>query len=301
MERIEGVPIRQAPESPERKEAARQLLESFYRQIMTEGFFHADPHPGNLMWADDKVYLLDMGMTGELDADLREQLMLLLMAFWQDDVDFLTDVTLMLAHGSDRDDLDVSAVSHDLGRLMARYRGVPLSELQLGPILQEMTEISLSHRIPLPASMTLTAKAMAQMQLATGELDPELDPFDVAGKFLMRTLTGGLREKLNPRRIFYQAQKLRVRLTRMAEAIERLVGARPGPRMRIDFGAQRLEATVRRAGYRLTFGLIAGASFLGAAIASTAQQATNWLPITLVVVGGVFVLAFLLDLLRRRE
>lgn len=301
MERIEGVPIRRAEDTPERREAARQLLESFYRQIMTEGFFHADPHPGNLLWADDKVYLLDMGMIGELDADLREQLMLLLMAFWQEDVDFLTDVTLMLAHGAERDDLDVSAVSHDLGRLMARYRDVPLSELQLGPILQEMTEISLHHRIPLPASMTLTAKAMAQMQLATGEMDPDLDPFDVAGKFLMRTLTGGLREKINPRRIFYQAQKLRVRLTRMAEAIERLVGARPGPRMRIDFGAQRLEATVRRAGYRLTFGLIAGGSFLGAAIASTAQQVTEWLPVTLVVVGGVFVLAFLFDLLRRRE
>ncbi|HSM01506.1 MAG TPA: universal stress protein, partial [Acidimicrobiia bacterium] len=225
----------------------------------------------------------------------------LLMAFWQEDVDFLTDVTLMLAHGAEREDLDVAAVTHDLGRLMAKYRNVPLSDLQLGPILQEMTEISLRHRIPLPASMTLTAKAMAQMQLATGEMDPDLDPFDVAGKFLMRTLTGGLREKLNPQRIFYQSQKLRVRLTRMAEAIERLVGARPGPRMRIDFGAQRLEATVRRAGYRLTFGLIAAGSFLGAAIASTAQRVTDWLPITLVSVGGAFVLAFLFDLFRRRE
>jgi predicted unusual protein kinase regulating ubiquinone biosynthesis (AarF/ABC1/UbiB family)/nucleotide-binding universal stress UspA family protein len=301
MERIEGVAIRNAPDSPARKEAARQLLESFYRQIMSEGFFHADPHPGNLMWADDKVYLLDLGMVGLLDPDLREQLMLLLLAFWQEDVSFLTDVTLMLAAGAERDDLDVGAIEAELGSLMARYRDVPLSELQLGPILQEMTEISIRHRIPLPASMTLTAKAMAQMQLATGELDPDLDPFDVAGKFLMRTLTGGIREKINPQRIFYQAQKLKVRITRMVEAIERLVGARPGPRMRIDFGAEKLEATVRRAGNRLTFGLIAAGAFLGAAIASTAEQTADWLPLTLVATGFAFVIALLLDMFRRRD
>lgn len=301
MERIDGVAIRNAPDSPARKEAARQLLESFYRQIMSEGFFHADPHPGNLMWADDKVYLLDLGMVGLLDPDLREQLMLLLLAFWQEDVSFLTDVTLMLAAGAERDDLDVGAIEGELGSLMARYRDVPLSELQLGPILQEMTEISIRHRIPLPASMTLTAKAMAQMQLATGELDPDLDPFDVAGKFLMRTLTGGIREKINPQRMFYQAQKLKVRITRMVEAIERLVGARPGPRMRIDFGAEKLEATVRRAGNRLTFGLIAAGAFLGAAIASTAAQTADWLPLTLVSTGFAFVIALLLDIFRRRD
>ncbi|MEX2419632.1 MAG: AarF/UbiB family protein [Acidimicrobiia bacterium] len=301
MERIDGVAIRNAPDSPARKEAARQLLESFYRQIMSEGFFHADPHPGNLMWADDKVYLLDLGMVGLLEPDLREQLMLLLLAFWQEDVSFLTDVTLMLAAGAERDDLDVGAIEAELGSLMARYRDVPLSELQLGPILQEMTEISIRHRIPLPASMTLTAKAMAQMQLATGELDPDLDPFDVAGKFLMRTLTGGIREKINPQRMFYQAQKLKVRVTRMVEAIERLVGARPGPRMRIDFGAEKLEATVRRAGYRLTFGLIAAGALLGAAIASTADRTSDWLPVTLVVTAFAFVLALLVDMLRRRD
>ena len=299
MERIEGVPIRKAPQSPARKEAARQLLESFYRQIMTEGFFHADPHPGNLMWADDTVYLLDLGMVGELAPDLREQLMLLLLAFWQEDVDFLTDVTLMLAPGAERDDLDVEALSGELGTLMAKYRDVPLSELQLGPILQEMTEISLRHRMPLPASMTLTAKAMAQMQLATGELDPDLDPFEVAGRFLTRSLTGGLREKLNPQRLFYEAQKLRVRFNRMIEALERLVGARPGPRMRIDFGAEKLEATVRRAGYRITFGLISAGAFLGAAIASTTARVAEWMPVTLVGIGGVFALAFLFDLARR--
>ena len=160
---------------------------------MVDGFFHADPHPGNLMWQpdEDRLYFLDLGMVGEVGAEMREQLMLLLMAFWQEDVGFLTDVSLMLSGAIDRSDLDVDAFSEEIGALMAKNRTTSLKDIQLGPVLQEMTEISLRHDVPLPASLTLTGKALAQMQLAAAQLDPELDPFDVAGKFLMRTVLHG--------------------------------------------------------------------------------------------------------------
>ena len=74
MEEIQGIPVTQAPEGPERIEAARQLLESYYKQIMVDGFFHADPHPGNLMWWKDHIYILDFGMVGAVDANVREHL-----------------------------------------------------------------------------------------------------------------------------------------------------------------------------------------------------------------------------------
>src|SRR5207244_8277840 len=115
MQEIQGVPIRQAPDGDARKEAARQLLESYYAQILTDGFFHADPHPGNLMWWQDKIYFLDFGMVGELGPEIRELLMLLLMAFWQEDVGFLTDVSLMLAGAIDRSDLDLTAFQDEIG------------------------------------------------------------------------------------------------------------------------------------------------------------------------------------------
>ena len=118
-------------------------------------------------------------------------MMLLLMAFWQQDVGFLTDVTLMLAGAIDRSDLDTDAFSAEIGALMARYHGASLKDIQLGPVLQEMTEIALRHNVPLPASLTLTGKALAQMQLAAAQLDPELDPFDIAGRFLMRSVIAG--------------------------------------------------------------------------------------------------------------
>jgi ubiquinone biosynthesis protein len=301
MEEIRGVAIRNAPEGLERKEAARQLLESYYRQILTEGFFHADPHPGNLLWWRDRIYFLDFGMVGEIGPDLRENLMLLLMSFWQEDVAFLSDVTLMLAGGAERADLDVAGFQAELGALMARYRNASLREIQLGPILQEITEVSIRHDVPLPASLALTGKAMAQMQLATAELDPELDPFEVAGSFLMRGVLGRVRERMDPKKLFYEGQKLRVRLTRIAEAFERLAGARPGPKLQVNFAAERLEDTIRRAGRRLAMGIIAGAALLGTAMTASSARVAGWVPVSLGIVGGIFTLSLVVDLFRRKR
>jgi ubiquinone biosynthesis protein len=301
MQEIQGVSIREAPEGSERKEAARQLLESYYRQILTDGFFHADPHPGNLMWWDGTIYFLDFGMVGEVGPEMRQQLMLLLMAFWQEDVTFLTDVTLMLAGAADRSDLDIGAFQEELGDLMAKYRNVSLREIQLGPILQEITEISIRHDVPLPASLALTGKAMAQMQLATAELDPELDPFSVAGTFLMRSFTQRVSQQVDPKKLFYEAQKVRIRLVRLIEAFERLAGARPGPKLQVNFRAEGLEATVRRAGRRLAVGLIAGAALLGTAITASSTHVARWVPVALGAIGAVFVGGLVIDLLRRNR
>jgi ubiquinone biosynthesis protein len=300
MQEIQGIPISKAPDGAARKEAARQLLESYYKQILVDGFFHADPHPGNLMWWNDTIYFLDFGMVGEVGPEMREQLMLLLMAFWQEDVGFLTDVSLMLSGAIDRNDLDVDAFRAEIGELMGTYRTASLAEIQLGPVLQEMTEISLRHGVPLPASLTLTGKALAQMQLATAALDPELDPFDVAGAFLMRSVFKEMGGKMDPKAIFYQVQKFKVRALRVVESVERLIGARPGQKLEVNFRAASLEDTIRRAGRRLTLGLIAGAAVLASGLTGLSERVSPWIPVTFGVVGGLLTLGVVIDIVRKR-
>ena len=98
MQEIQGIPLLQAPAGEPRRQAARQLLEAYYQQVLTAGFFHADPHPGNLMWWNDTIYLLDLGMVGEVDAGMRQALLLLLLlGFWQEDTAFLAEAMLGLA------------------------------------------------------------------------------------------------------------------------------------------------------------------------------------------------------------
>jgi predicted unusual protein kinase regulating ubiquinone biosynthesis (AarF/ABC1/UbiB family)/nucleotide-binding universal stress UspA family protein len=302
MQDIGGGPASSAPEGPARKEAARQLLESFYKQILVDGFFHADPHPGNLMWQpeEEALYFLDLGMIGEVGPDLREHMMLLLMAFWQDDPGFLTDVTLMLTGAINRPDLDVEAFQNEIGALMAKNRSASLKDIQLGPVLQEMTEIALRHDVALPASLTLTAKALAQMQLAAATLDPDVDPFDVAGKFLMRTVVRSMGAKLDPTSLFYQTQRFKVRFQKVVEAIERLIGARPGQKLEVNFRAATLETTIRRAGRRLALSLTAGAATLATALTAVSERVAGWVPVAFGVVAGALMFALVVDLLRKR-
>ena len=296
MQEIGGVALHDAPHDETTKKAARQFLESYYKQLLTEGFFHADPHPGNLKWWNDTLYYLDFGMVGEISPDVRENLMMLLLAFSQRDVAFLTDVSLSLAGAGNRADVDVEGFREALGLLMARYQGLSLKDMQMGPILQEMTEISLRYEVPLPAALTLTGKAMAQMQLATAELDPDLDPFEVASSYLFNQVTANVRGRLDLQRLFYDAQKFKVRVTRLIESFERLTGARAGPKLQVGFRAERLEATVARTGRLLAFAIIAGAALLGAAMVASLGRMPVWVPISLAALGVAFVVMLLRDL-----
>jgi ubiquinone biosynthesis protein len=299
MDEVVGRPLREAPPGEARLEAARQMLEAFYRQVLHEGFFHADPHPGNLLWADDRIHLLDLGMVGSLDEDSRELLLLLLLAFWREDADFLADVLLMLGQGPA--DLDLEALRADLRAWVERFRVGSFGEIQLGPMLDEMIEIAARHGIRLPASLAMTGKAFGQMQLAVAELDPELDPFSAVGAFMFRGLREGLRGALDPQRVVYEAQKLKLRASRLLEGIERLSGARPGAGLQIELrGSRTLEDAIRRAGRRIALAFAGGASLLAAVLAAAAGSIDTWVPITLGVTAGLAAIALGLDLLNRR-
>jgi predicted unusual protein kinase regulating ubiquinone biosynthesis (AarF/ABC1/UbiB family)/nucleotide-binding universal stress UspA family protein len=300
MQEIQGIPIKQAPAGSARVEAAHQLLESYYKQIIVDGFFHADPHPGNLMWWKDRIYFLDFGMVGAIGSDLREHLLLLLMALWQEDAAFLTDVTLMMTGAVNRRDLNVPKFQSEVGDVMTKFRSVDLSEMQIGPILQEMSVVSLRHGVPLPASLTLAIKALAQVQLATAELDPTLDPFDVAGKFLMRSVVKRMGTVLNPKTLVYQSLKLKVRALRVIEAVETLVGARSGEKLVVNFRANTLEDIVHHTGRRLALGLTAAASVLASGLTVMSTGVVEWVPITFGIVAGLLTVGLIIDLLRGR-
>jgi ubiquinone biosynthesis protein len=300
LERIDGVPITQAPAGEARSEAARQLVESYFRQILTEGFFHADPHPGNMLWWNDRVYFLDLGMVGEVPPETRELVLLLLMAFWQEDAGFLTEVVLQLGGDDQRADIDLAGLREELGALLGTYRHASLGELELGPILQSITETASRHGVRLPASLALTGKALAQMQSAAAVLDPTLDPFAAVGTFVLRDLLTRLRGSADPKRMFYEGQKLRIRAIRLVEAFERVTGARPGQKLQVHFRGTELEEVVRGAARRVSLGLTGAAAILGAAVTASADV-DSWVPVVFGSAGASLTGLLLLDVFRRRR
>ena len=297
LEEIPGVPVREMP-GPERHDVARQLLEFYYRQILVDGFFHADPHPGNMLWWDGRVYFLDFGMVGELTPEMRGHLLLLLPAFWQEDVSFLAEVVLMMA-GPDAEMADAAGLEADLAQLLRRYRHASLGEIQLGPLIQEIAQSATSHGVRLPASLVLTGKALAQMQLTATELDPQLDPFSLIGRFLMRNLLRRAEAGIEPKRLFYDIQKLKVRGERMIESFERITGARPGHRFQVDVrGISWMEQTIRIAARRLSLAVTAGSALIATGATAAATHLATWVPITLGCIGGAFAALLVLDLLK---
>ena len=299
LEWVDGVPVTQAPAGEARAEAARELVESYFRQILSEGFFHADPHPGNMLWANERVYFLDLGMVGEVQPETRELILLLLMAFWQEDAGFLTEVVLQLGGDVHRADIDLAGLREELGALLGTYRHASLQELELGPILQSVTEISARHGVRLPASLALTGKALAQMQTAAAVLDPTLDPFSAVGSFVLRDLLTRLRGSADPKRMFYEGQKLRVRAIRLVEAFERVTGARPGQKLQVHFRGTELEDVIRGAALRLSLGLTGAAAILGSAVTASAETVDAWVPVAFGGAGAFLTGMLVLDVLRR--
>ena len=300
LEEIAGIPVREIPQGRERGEAARQLLECYYRQILSEGFFHADPHPGNMLWTDGRIFFLDFGMVGELSPEMRGQLLLLLLAFWQEDVPFLTEVVLIMA-GPEADNADHAGLEADLGHLLERYRHASLGEISLGPLMQEIAHTSTQHGVRLPAPLVLTGKALAQMQLAVTELDPKLDPFSVVGRFLIKNFVRRAQASTDPKRLFYDAQKLKVRGERVIQALERIIGARPGERLEVDIrGITPLERTIRIVARQLALAITAGSSLIACGATASAPHVARWVPISLGSAGALIASVLLFDLVRRR-
>ena len=220
------------------------------------------------------MYFLDFGMVGEVEPRMRELMLLLLLAFWREDAAFLAEVdadALRRAGAARRRHRRARA------RLRRSHRPLPqrqrrCGDIDIGAMLEEMADIGARHRIRLPAALALSGKAFGQMQLAVAALDPGLDAFSVIGKFMLRGVGERLRDVSDPQKLFYEAQKLKVRVNRLIESVERMTGARPGGRMQVEFiGSEQIEAAIMRTGRRL---VMAGALTAGAVawLASTSAR-----------------------------
>ncbi len=280
MDEVVGVPVDEAPFSDERTAAARELLASFFHQVLGAGFFHADPHPGNLMWADDRLWLIDLGMVGELDASTRHQLMMLLLAFWQGDGAFLADLLLNLGQSSStrfaNGPVDVEGLGGALSDLATAVKGASLADLEVGPLLEQMTQIALRYHVELPVGLALVAKAMSQVQLTVTDLAPDQDLFAEARRLYLRETMARATERVDPATWMYEFEKLRRGLDTIIEAGAVAIGARPGQRLQIGFSSEQIERSVTRAGRAVSLGFSGGMAILGAAIAVTSHRTPKW-------------------------
>ena len=189
MEFVDGVKISEL----ERLEAAgldRKMITergaNFYlRQIFDHGFFHADPHPGNIFALPGNVIcLLDFGMMGIVDRQTREDFVDLVDAVVHRDESRTSRVILRLTDWDDEPDRQ--ALDRDVSDFLGRHLYKPLKDIKIGKLLQDLLEVASRHQLRIPPDIFLMMKALATVEGVAVMLDPDFDMISTAAPFIER-------------------------------------------------------------------------------------------------------------------
>lgn len=179
---------------------ARNLSQCFLHQFFEMGLFHADPHPGNLLFRPPGgITLFDFGMVGRLDEELIGRLVVALVAAVNLEVDVVIDVLADLeAIGRTT---ERRALRRDLLDLLEKYHGLPLKRFDLSAVFREVTEVVRRHDVTLPRDFVLLMKSLATVSGVVLQLDPEFNILELLQPRLKRLLA----ERVSPRRLFRMA------------------------------------------------------------------------------------------------
>lgn len=162
----------------DRKQVAENGVKSILKQIFEYGFFHADPHPGNIFVLPDNVIApIDFGMMGRIDDEMREDLLNILRGIVDKDAYRITRVLLKI--GLIEDLVNSRALQRDILDLLDRYHGIPLNQIDAAVPLNEFMELIREHHIKLPSDMVMMLRALVISEAVGVKLYPEFNLFDL--------------------------------------------------------------------------------------------------------------------------
>lgn len=309
MEYMDGIMLNQREVLLSRgyklKGIAQKLVDSMLNQIFIEGFFHADPHPGNLMiMKDETLAYLDFGMVGRLHGDMKEHLASLIIALMRKNTDSMVraiDKLGMIPEG-----INMSVLHGDLDRLRDEYYDIPFSRISIGKALSDLFGVAQRHQITLPPDIILLGKALVTLEGVIEHLDPNISIIDMAEPFGRKLV----REKLNTRRL---RGKLSSGVSHLVESIIELPGQARLLTSIINKGKLKLEVSVPEVDQvmkkldqisnRLSFSivLLAFSILMVGLIVGAALSDQKWnIPIVEIglVVAGLMVVWFIIHIIR---
>ncbi|HWR07391.1 ABC1 kinase family protein [Sporomusa sp.] len=199
-EYIEGIKISKSEKLEQQGYNLSLLAERFakgiFHQIFMEGFFHGDPHPGNVVVLPGEIIaFLDFGMVGRLSAEMKYNLSSVVIGLMRQNSDDLTKAIFRI--GVVPDTVNRLQLREDIDLLQEKYYGVPLSKVSLGEAISSIFAVSLKHKIKIPADLVLVGKALLTMEGVVEKLDPGLSILDIAEPFGQKLLL----ERLHPKNL----------------------------------------------------------------------------------------------------
>ena len=247
---------------------AEELCRAYLHQTLVDGFFHADPHPGNVFLTEDgRLALLDLGMVARLGPEMQEHLLRLLLAVSEGRSD--DAATLMIRIGQTAERFDEGAFRSQASDLVLNVRNRSVSDFQQGRVLLEIARIAADHSIRVPRELTMLGKALLNIDRVATHIDPEFDPSASIRRNAIEIAQRRMRKRLSPARLVSGllemtdfAERLPQRLNAMVDAV-----ARNDFRIRVDaIDEVTLMVGIQKVANRIALGLVLAALIVGAAL-----------------------------------
>jgi ubiquinone biosynthesis protein len=271
---IEGVPLGDVAgltaAGADRPVLARLGAQAVLKMMFEDGFFHADPHAGNVFWLPgDRLALIDFGMVGRLSEARRAQLVELMQGLVERDTADVVEV--LLAWAADAQ-IDEAALAEDIDALIDSYHGVALGQLQFGRLLSEVMALLREHHLVLPADLALVIKVFVTLEGMGRQLDPEFDMATEAAPFLSDSVRRRYRPRALARRGWRAAGEAVKLLQSLPRELRQLLQTVRKGRFNVHIDLDRLKRfgeQVEHSINRLTIGIITAALIIGSSIVMT--------------------------------
>ncbi len=254
---------------------ATDLFRAYLDQVLVHGFFHADPHPGNVfVTRDHRLALIDLGMIGHVAPQMQEQLLKLLLAVSDGRGEDAAAIGATI--GQRLDNYDPRAYTREVSRLVALIASQPIQNAAMGRAILQITRISTEHGVRQPPELSLLGKTLLHLDEVARTLAPDFDPNAEVRSHATSLLRQRMLRAASPANIFSTAieltelvQRLPARLNRGLDRI-----ADGNLRVRIDsIDESRLIGGLQKIANRITVGLILAALIVGAAMLMRVQTA----------------------------
>lgn len=295
MERINGVKITDlnALDGAEidREALVQTFMQSMIQQLLVDGFFHADPHPGNVFvdLSNGTLVFLDTGMMGHLAEDQRREIINLLQAVQRSDTQEIVRIAMSI--GIITKPVDERGLRRDINRLLNRYMTASLSEIPFAEVMSKVLTTIFDYGIRMPSELTLALKALVQTEEIARTLNPNIQITDVAQTISRHLFFEQLKPEVIAGKLNSTLMQLLQLIPLFNAALEQLLKEIKSGKLTIrldvtdmppDF--QELPGIINR----LTIGLAIAGMTVGSAIAMTASpENTSWIVPFLGVTGFV--------------
>ncbi|MFO0752852.1 MAG: AarF/ABC1/UbiB kinase family protein [Thermodesulfovibrionales bacterium] len=276
MERIDGVRIDNIPAIEEMgldgKRLARVGVDSFFKQMLEDGFFHADPHPGNiLVMPTGVIAFVDFGIVGRVSEELKETMANTFIALMQKDFERLIDQYVELGIIPEHVDLDVfrKEFKADLMDFLEPLYGRTLQEINFAQYLDTLTRLAIKHNLKIPSDLLLINKTMIILENLGRQLDPTFDFIAAAEPYTSRLM----RSRISPSRFYDKARRNIMELTDFATIFPRQMKQIIKKALKDDIQVKMFHINLPefmrdmdKASNRIAFALIVSSMILSAAI-----------------------------------